>query len=121
MKRIKLTYLMLDSDIWGNSLVEISTDHPDFENYKRCYMYELFCVDDLVENIQDAETDFSINHAIPGRKYPLYVRISDKTFNKLNKILNSKTKYEEIQEKDDISLLQTIVDVYRNSIDGWSV
>lgn len=121
MNKIKLTYLMLDPDVWGSSLVEISTNHPDFDKTKKCYIHELFCIDDLIERIQDAEINYLTHDSMSGRKYPLFIKIPDTTLNRLNKILNSKTKYEEIQEKDDMSLLYTIIDVYRNNIDGWSV
>lgn len=118
MKNIKLAYLKF-ADKLDNCLIEVALDYPKYENIKACYLYELFYFDTLKEKITQREEEIVQYGIINGELAPFYIQIEENIYNQLKEYFKNTTEYEECKWQDDVSLLNAILNVYRQDPKSW--
>lgn len=117
MKTIKISYIEI-RDNPDNSLISLSLDYPKFRKIRKCYLYEIKFFPEINEKI-NVEIEDKIKYS-QNIYSDFYIKISETTLEDLKKYLIQKTDYEEHKFNDSLSLLQALMNVYRNDPKSWS-
>lgn len=120
MKNIQITYIQ-SSEKLENYVVQVSLDYPKYNIYNKCYLYELFYFDTLKEKINEREEQIIQYGIINGELTPFYIKIEDNIYNQLKDYFLQTTEYEECKWQDEVSLLNAILNVYRQDPKSWEI
>lgn len=118
MKSVRIEYLELAPEI-NNSVIKIALNYPKYDDVRHCYLYELCYFEDIEIKIKQREEELLQYDVLTGDLSPFFLNISEKDYNDLEDYLTNHTEYEDTKLNDEISLLNAVINIYRNDPKSW--